>query len=150
MFRNNRITDCNYGTAWRQGVVYMFASANSTAQPAGVFQNITFESNSFEGPVAQSVFFVGSARGVVIRNNSFDNARQSPNGTIAVICSSEDVTLECNQLTLALTSNTTSGLQYSSSCPAPSGNVDMSRAFDTCHIESPASSPWSRSEPQST
>jgi hypothetical protein len=150
--RNSRFIDCNYGTAQRDGLIMFYSGRNATTvQGAGVFQNITFEANSFEGPVARSFFHIGSASDVTIVSNHFDNTELSVLQTVAVICSSSNVTLACNELVEDLQANTTAyfqGYMNKTSCQSPSWNIDVEAAFDpTVCIPPVASAPVAPSVP---
>jgi len=133
LVRNNRFIDCNYGTGSREGVIVMSSASNSTTpQAAGVFQNITFTNNSFVGPVSRSFFLIGSASNVTIKNNVFENEQLIPIETVAVICSSSDVLLTCNSLTVELLANETmypQGLRNKTGCIYPSWNINADEGF---------------------
>ncbi len=133
LVRNNRFIDCNYGTARREGLIVMSSARDSTTpQAAGVFQNITFTDNSFEGPVSRSFFLVGSASDVTIKNNVFDNTQLIPIETVAVICSSSDVLLTCNELKVALMVNETmypQGFRNKTDCIYSSWNINADEGF---------------------
>ncbi len=133
MIRYNRFIDSNYGTAQRDGLITLSAAKDAkTSLAAGVFQNITFEYNSFEGPVARSYFLIGSASNITIVNNVFDNTLLPSNETIAVICSSTDVLISCNELAVDLSASQTifpQGLKNLTSCTYPSSNINADEAF---------------------
>jgi hypothetical protein len=94
LIRNNSFLGCGFGAARRGATIDVFAEVGSKAAPPGVHRSITIEGNTITGADGSAVH-VGSADGVVLRNNTIVR----PTGTAVVVDYSRNVTVTGNKLT---------------------------------------------------
>ena len=133
IIRGNTFEDNNNGSDWHSGVISIFAHVKGKGHGAiGVHQNIIIENNTIRRSDGAAVF-VGSADGVIIRNNTFEDICRAPTKTgrksAVYLHNSRKVSVTGNKIVGKSGEGMAEGVTIGDGCEADTITVEGNKGF---------------------